>query len=96
MNIKMIPFDFVCHSTHKMLKTDRPIFLQNMNMIGRQFFLQFKKSTTFWDNPRMRTVVSRCNSSVKYTFHEVKAICVIYVKIFVNHFFFVFAYSNHV
>ena len=36
-----------------MLKTDSPIFLQNMNMIARQLFLLFKKSTTFWDNPRI-------------------------------------------
>ena len=35
-----------------MLKKDSPIFLQNINMIARQLFLLFKKSTTFWDNPR--------------------------------------------
>ena len=34
-----------------MLKKDNPIFLQNINMIARQLFLLFKKSTTFWDNP---------------------------------------------
>ena len=34
-----------------MLKKDSPIFLQNINMIARQLFLPFKKSTTFWDNP---------------------------------------------
>ena len=53
MNIKIIPFGFVCHNTLKMLKTDSPIILQNMKMIARQLFLLFKKSTTFWDNPRM-------------------------------------------
>ena len=37
-----------------MLKKDGPIFLQNINMIARQLFLLFKKSTTFWDNPRTR------------------------------------------
>ena len=36
-----------------MLEKDSPIFLQNINMIGRQLFLLFKKSTTFWDNPRI-------------------------------------------
>ena len=36
-----------------MLKKDSPIFLQNINMIARQLFLLFKKSTTFWDNPRI-------------------------------------------
>ena len=40
-----------------MLKTDSPIFLQNMNMIARQVFLLFKKSTTFWDNPRIIQVL---------------------------------------
>ena len=35
-----------------MLKKDSPIFLQNINMISGQLFLLFKKSTTFWDNPR--------------------------------------------
>ena len=39
-------------STLKMLKTDSPIFLQNMNMVARQLFLLSKKSTTFRDNPR--------------------------------------------
>ena len=37
-----------------MLKKDGPIFLQNINMIACQLFLLFKKSTTFWDNPRTR------------------------------------------
>ena len=36
-----------------MLKIDSPIFLQNINMLARQLFLLFKKSTTFWDNPRI-------------------------------------------
>ena len=39
-------------NTLKMLTKDSPIFLQNINKIGRQLFLLFKKSTTFWDNPR--------------------------------------------
>ena len=41
-----------------MLKTDSPIFLQNMNMIACQLFLLFKKSTTFWDNPRICSLSS--------------------------------------
>ena len=39
-----------------MLKKDSPIVLQNINMIARQLFLLFKKSTTFWDNPRIQGV----------------------------------------
>ena len=35
-----------------MFKIDGSIFLQNINMLARQLFLLFKKSTTFWDNPR--------------------------------------------
>ena len=35
-----------------MFRKDSPTFLQNINMIVRQVFLLFKKSTTFWDNPR--------------------------------------------
>ena len=38
-----------------MLKKDSPIVLQNISMIARQLFLLFKKSTTFWDNPRTMT-----------------------------------------
>ena len=52
MNIKMIRFDFVCPHYTKNVEKDSPIFLQNINMIARQLFLLFKKSTTFWDNPR--------------------------------------------
>ena len=52
MNIKKILLILFVISTLKMLKTNSPIFLQNMKMIGRQLFLLFKKSTTFWDNPR--------------------------------------------
>ena len=36
-----------------MFEKDSPIVLQNINMIVRQLFLLFKKSTTFWDNPRI-------------------------------------------
>ena len=36
-----------------MLKIDSPILLQTINLFMRQLFLLFKKSTTFWDNPRM-------------------------------------------
>ena len=36
-----------------MLKIDSPIFLQNIIMLSRKLFLLFKKSTTFWDNPRI-------------------------------------------
>ena len=35
-----------------MLKIDSLIVLQNINMLMRQLFLLFEKSTTFWDNPR--------------------------------------------
>ena len=52
MNIKIIPVIFLSINTLKMLKKDSPIVLQNINMIARQLFLLFKKSTTFWDNPR--------------------------------------------
>ena len=38
-----------------MLKKDSQMVLQNINMIARQLFLLFKKSTTFWDNPRILT-----------------------------------------
>ena len=53
MNIKIIPIKFLSIKTRKMLKKDIPIVLQNINTIGRHFFLLFKKSTTFWDNPRI-------------------------------------------
>ena len=54
MNIKMISFLILFGiNTLKMFKIDGPIFLQNINMLARQLFLLFKKSTTFWDNPRM-------------------------------------------
>ena len=36
-----------------MLKIDSSKFLQNIDMLTRQLFLLFEKSTTFWDNPRM-------------------------------------------
>ena len=39
-----------------MLKKDSQIFLQNINIIARQLFLLFKKSTTFCDNPRTYTL----------------------------------------
>ena len=35
-----------------MLKKYSPVVLQKINMIARQLFLLFKKSTTYWDNPR--------------------------------------------
>ena len=54
-----------------MLKTDSPIFLQNMNMIARQLFLLFKKSKTFWDNPRKFIPV--CTFCVKN--HYIKHLC---------------------
>ena len=56
MNIKMIPINSLSIYTLKMFKKDSPIFLQNINMIVRQLFLLFKKSTTFWDNPRMHSI----------------------------------------
>ena len=40
-----------------MLKKDSPLVLQNIYMIARQLFLLFKKSTTFWDNPRTLTFI---------------------------------------
>ena len=43
-----------------MLKTDSPILLQNIIMIVRQLSLLFKKSTTFWDNPRMMGWSPQC------------------------------------
>ena len=52
MNIKIISINFLSINALKMLKKDSPVFLQNINMIARQLFLLFKKSTTFWDNPR--------------------------------------------
>ena len=55
MNIKINPIIFLLINTLKMLKKDSPIVLQNINMIARQLFLLFKKSTTFWDNPRTLT-----------------------------------------
>ena len=39
-------------NTLKMLKIDSSIFLENINMLMRQLFLLFEKSTSFWDNPR--------------------------------------------
>ena len=57
MNLKLISFDIFGLNTLKMFKKDSPIFLQNINMIARQLFLLFKKSTTFWDNPRTVNVV---------------------------------------
>ena len=48
-----------------MLKTDSPIFLQNMNMIARQLFLLFKKSTTFLDNPRRINISQLHGASVR-------------------------------
>ena len=53
MNIKNFSSIFLSIYTLKMLEKDSPIFLQNINMIARQLFLQIKKSTTFWDNPRI-------------------------------------------
>ena len=53
MTIKMIPFDFGCHLYTQNVKIYSSIFLQNINMLTRQLFLLFEKSTTFWDNPRM-------------------------------------------
>ena len=53
MHIKMISFDFFVINKLEMLKKESPIFLQNINMIACQLFLLFKKSTTFWDNPRI-------------------------------------------
>ena len=52
MNIKIIHIIFLSINTLEMLKKDSPIVLQNINMFTRQLFLLFKKSTTFWDNPR--------------------------------------------
>ena len=56
MKIKINPINFLSINTLKMLKTDSPIVLQNINMIARRLFLLFKKSTTFWDNPRTFTI----------------------------------------
>ena len=56
MTMKIIPFDFFVINTLEMLKIDSPIFLQNIIMLSRKLFLQFKKSTTFWDNPRTQSV----------------------------------------
>ena len=53
MNIKIIPINFLSINTLKMLQKDSPIVLHNINMIARQLFLLFKKSTTFWDNTRI-------------------------------------------
>ena len=56
MTIKLVPFDFFVINALKTLKIDSQIFLQNINMLSRKLFLLFKKSTTFWDNPRKRLV----------------------------------------
>ena len=53
MNIKMIILILFVINTLKMFKIVNPIFLQNINMLARQLFLLFKKSTTFWDSPRI-------------------------------------------
>ena len=53
MNIKIFLLISLSIITLKMLKKDSPIFLQNINMLVCQLFLLFKKSTTFWDNPRI-------------------------------------------
>ena len=56
MTIKIIPFDCFVFNTLKMFKIDSPIFLQNINLLSRLLFLLFKKSMTFWDNPRILPV----------------------------------------
>ena len=53
MTIKIVLFDFFVVNKLKMLKIGSPIFLRNINMLSRKLFLLFKKSTTFWDNPRI-------------------------------------------
>ena len=53
MNIKIFLLISLSIITLKMLKKDSPIFLQNINMLVRQLFLLFNKSTTLWDNPRI-------------------------------------------
>ena len=60
MTIKMIFFILVVINTLKMLKIDSSIFLQNINMLMRQLFLLFEKSTTFWDNPRIIELFALC------------------------------------
>ena len=61
MNIKKILLIFLSINTLKMLKKDSPIFLQNINMIAFQLFMLFKKSTTFWDNPRSYNIITVAN-----------------------------------
>ena len=53
MNIKIIPYNFLSINTLKMMKKGSPIVLHNIKMIARRLSLLFKKSTTFWDNPRI-------------------------------------------
>ena len=53
LSLKIIPFCFVCHEYTQNVTKKSPILLQNMKMFDRQIFLLFKKSTTFWDNPRI-------------------------------------------
>ena len=69
MNIKKILLIFLSINTLKMLKKDSPIFLQNINMIAYQLFMLFKKSTTFWDNPRIYSYIQQCffNHNTAYT-----------------------------
>ena len=60
MNIKMIPFDFVCHKYTQILRKNSPTFdKQNINMIVQFLFLLFKKSKTFWDSPRTFIILSK-------------------------------------
>ena len=70
MNIKNISSIFLSINTLKMLKKDSPIFLQNINMIARQLFLLFKKSTTFWDNPRIALSAPLFNSKAVICYHR--------------------------
>ena len=53
-----------------MLKIDSPIFLQNIIMLSRKLFLLFKKSTTFWDNPRISQFISIISFSIEITIKE--------------------------
>ena len=63
-----------------MFKIDSPIFLQNINMLARQLFLLFKKSTTFWDNPRISILLIEILNAV--LFWKMCTFCVVLISFY--------------
>ena len=72
MNIKIFLLILFVKDTLKMFKKDSPMFLQNINMMSRQLFLLFKKSTTFWDNPRIQYMNLAVRKSVLGVSNQVR------------------------